>query len=108
MISISFGLACIGFILLSLSQKRHYLRVFPDSGNFQRACPVNRTAGYALVVLSAVPCVLLRGWWIGTVLWVSIWALAAFLQAMLLTYRPSMSLVFGGGGLALVILGLLA
>ncbi len=108
MTSISFGLACLGFVLLSVSLKRHYLKAWPHSADFQRWALINRSAGYACVALSALPCFKQYGLWIGLVLWVSLWAAAAFLQAMLLTYWPRSSLLFGGASVALVLVGLLS
>lgn len=106
MTSIGFGLACIGFIFLSLSLRRHYQQVWPDSGKFGRWCLRNRIAGYACTLLAVVPCLLQSGLWIGLVLWLSILAAAAFLQSVLLTWWPQRSLLFGGASMAMVILGL--
>ena len=108
MTSIAFGLACTGFILLSLSMKRHYHQVWPRSRNFASWCFRNRIAGYACIALALIPCVLQSGLWIGLVLWISIWAAAAFVQSMLLTYWPQRSLLFGGASIMLVLIGLLA
>jgi hypothetical protein len=44
---------------------------------------------------------------IGICLWLSVLALAAFLQIMLLTYRPRVVAVFGAFGVAMVALGVL-
>jgi hypothetical protein len=104
MSAVSFGLACIGCILLSLSLKRHYRQLWPDVTHYQRWY---RVAGYACILLSAIPCFVLSGWWIGLVLWVSVLAAAALAQAMLLTYRPQHSAVFGGLGAVLIVAGLL-
>jgi hypothetical protein len=108
MTSTGFGLACLGFILLSLSLRRHYRQVWPDSAMFERWTLRNRVAGYALVGVALIPCVMQEGPWIGLVLWVSMLALAAFLQALLLTWWPARSVLFGGASIALVFLGLLA
>jgi uncharacterized membrane protein YfbV (UPF0208 family) len=108
MTCISFGLACIGFVLLSLSLKRHYQQVWPDAAGFQRWRLPNRIAGYCLVAMSLLPCVSIHGLWIGMILWISIAAAAALLQAMLLTYWPRRSLLFSGFGMALVVAGLLS
>ncbi|MES2625224.1 MAG: DUF3325 domain-containing protein [Pseudomonadota bacterium] len=108
MTSISFGLACIGFVLLSLSMKRHYQQVWPQNAGFPRWSLPNRVAGYLLVGLSLIPCVKLDGFGIGLVLWMSILAAAAFLQAMLLTYFPQRSLLFSGVGLLLIVVGWLS
>jgi hypothetical protein len=88
MTAIALGLACLGWLLLSLSQRRNFRRVFAEESSFpQRQWPM-RIAGYALVLLALWPCVLLLGAPIGICLWLSILALAAFLVIMLLTYRP--------------------
>jgi hypothetical protein len=108
MTSISFGLACIGIALLSLSMNRHYQQVWPGNTRFARWRLPNRIAGYILVALSALPCVISNGAGVGAVLWLSILAAAAFLQAMLLTYWPGRSLLYLGSGMTLVIAGLLA
>lgn len=107
MSSIGFGLACLGFIVLSLSMKRHYRQLWPEGAHFDTWSPRNRAAGYALIALALVPCVWLEGLWIGLVLWISMLAGAAFLQTMLLTYAPSRSLHFGGASMALIVAGLL-
>jgi hypothetical protein len=102
------GLAFLGCILLSVSLKRHYLQTWPDSGAYERWLLPNRVAGYTCLFLSLVPCVLFRGFWIGLVLWSSIVALAAFAQAMLLTWRPRYSMVYGGAGVLMILGGRLA
>ncbi len=107
MSSIGFGLACLGFILLSLSMRRHYRQAWPASENFAVWRLRNRLAGYALVAVALIPCVLQEGLWIGLVLWLSILAGAAFLQTILLTYWPARSWFFGGASVALVCAGLL-
>lgn len=108
MIAISFGLCCIGFILLSLSMKRHYLQAWPHSNSFATWSLRNRVAGYAFIAVSGYFCFQLLGLWIGLVLWISEWALAAFLQGMLLTYSPQRSLLFGGASIVLIALGFLS
>lgn len=108
MISLGFGLACIGFILLSLSLKRHFRQVWPHSQTFKQWLLLNRVAGYSCTLVAIVPCILARGLWIGMVLWLSILAAAAFLQAMLLSYYPQRSVLFAGVSLVLVAVGLLS
>jgi hypothetical protein len=108
MICVSFGLACIGFVLLSLAMNRHYQQVWPANANFLRWRLPNRIAGYCLVSLSLLPCLKLHGSGIAIVLWLSVLAAAAFLQAMLLTYWPKRSPLFGGAGLALIVVGMLS
>jgi len=105
--SIGFGLACLGFIALSLSMKRHYRQVWPGSTSFATWYLRNRVAGYLLVALSLLPCIAQEGLWIGLVLWLSILAGAAFVQTFLLTYWPARSWLFGGASVALVFIGLL-
>ena len=107
MASIAFGLACLGCLLLSLSLRRHYLRVFADPAAYSRHRWPLRAAGYGCVLLALWPCIRLSGLWIGITLWISILALGAFLQIMLLTYRPRSSAVFGGFGVALIAVGFL-
>jgi hypothetical protein len=85
---IALGLTLPGCLLLSLSLRRHWRQAFADeSGYEQRLWPM-RIAGYALIALALIPCILLHGAPIGICLWLSIVALAAFLVIMLLTYRP--------------------
>jgi hypothetical protein len=105
--SIGLGLACLGCLLLSLSLRRHYRQVFADLDAYPRRLWPLRIAGYACALLALWPCVLLCGPWVGLVLWVSMVALAAFVQIMLLTYRPQVSALFGGFSVALIALGLL-
>ena len=105
MTSIAFGLSWLGCILLSLSLKRHFRQVWPDSANFAQWLFLNRLAGYSLVSLALVPCVIYRGLWIGLVLWISTLALAAFLQAMLLTWQPQRSLWFAGASCLFLLAG---
>jgi hypothetical protein len=107
MIAISFGLCCAGFILLSLSMKRHFMQAWPRSNNFSQWSLRNRSAGYLCIAASGLVCIQVLGLWIGLVLWISEWALAAFLQALLLTYSPQRSLMFGGASVALILLGLM-
>ena len=105
MVSIGFGLACLGCLLLSLSLRRHYRQVFADEPAFARRQLPFRVAGYACLLLALWPCVRHSGLWVGLVLWVSILALAAFMQIMLLTYRPHGAAVFGCFGVASIAVG---
>ena len=88
MTSIAIGLMCLGCLSLSLSLRRHYRQVFNDESTYERRLWPLRIAGYGLVALSLWPCVREFGAPIGICLWLSVLALAAFLQVMLLTYRP--------------------
>ena len=105
-IGTALGLACLGCVLLSLSLKRHYKQVFADLADFERRSLPLRTVGYVCVLLSLFPCVSAVGLWVGLVLWLSIVALAAMLQAQLLAWRPKDTPRFGGLSLMLVLLGL--
>jgi len=104
---IAFGLTCLGCLLLSLSLRRHYRQVFADESTYERRVWALRWSGYALVSVAMWPCILAAGLWVGIILWLSMVALAAFLQIMLLTYRPRANAAFGVFGAALVAAGLL-
>lgn len=88
MASIAFGLLIVGCLLLSVSLRRHYRQVFADESSYERRKWLLRVTGYACVLLALWPCVREFGAPIGVCLWLSILALAAFLQIMLLTYSP--------------------
>ncbi len=107
MASIAFGLACLGCLLLSLSLRRNYRRVFDDHDAYPLRAWPRRAAGYGCALLALCPCMRLSGLWMGLILWLSLFALAAFLQIMLLTYRPRSSAAFGCFGAALIAAGLL-
>ncbi len=105
MTSIAFGLTCLGCLLLSLSLRRHYRQVFGDESAFERRMWPLRWSGYAILALALWPSIRAAGLWIGIILWLSIIALAAFLQIMLLTYRPRANAVFGLFGVAMIAVG---
>lgn len=107
MASIATGLTVLGCILLSLSLRRHYRQVFADESAYTRRLWTLRLGGYLLVALALWPCVVAFGAPIGLCLWLSIVALAAFAQIMLLTYQPRGVATFGVVGAALVVAGLL-
>jgi len=86
MAGVALVLTCLGCLLLSLSLRRHYRQVFADESGYERRLWSLRITGYALVLLGLWPCILLFGAPIGICLWLSILALAAFLQIMVLTY----------------------
>jgi hypothetical protein len=88
MASIAFGLLFTGCLLLSVSLRRHYRQVFADESAYERRKWPLRIAGYMGTFLALWPCVLEFGAAIGICLWLSVLALAAFLQIMLLTYSP--------------------
>ena len=107
MANIAFGLTCLACLLLSLSLRRHYVQVLADTSAYDRRRWMLRLAGYACLLLALWPCVRVSGLWVGLVLWISMLALGAFIQALLLTYLPRGSPLFGGLGVVLVVLGLL-
>jgi len=105
--SIAFGLTCLGCLLLSLSLRQHYRQVFADDSAYEARCAPLRAVGYAMLLLAMWPSIAASGLWIGLALWISVLALAAFLQIMVLTYRPRGSMVFGAAGVAFIAAGLL-
>jgi len=105
--SIALGLTIIGCLLLSLSLRRHYRLVFLEESAFERRKWPLRWSGYALLALALWPCIRESGLWVGIILWLSMVALAAFGQIMLLTYRPRANALFGAFGMVLVAVGLL-
>jgi hypothetical protein len=106
MATIAFGLTCLACLLLSLSLRRHYRQVFADESAYApRKWPL-RWSGYAILALALWPSALAAGLWIGVILWLSLVALAAFLQIMLLTYRPHGTVALGGLGVVLIAVGL--
>ena len=104
-ISTALGLACLGCVLLSVSLKRHYKQVFADPSDFERRRLPLRIAGYICALSSSFPCVAVAGLGVGLVLWISIIALAAMLQAQLLAWRPKEAPRFAGLSLMLIVLG---
>lgn len=102
MASIALGLACLGCLLLSISLRRHYRQVFSDETAFARRKWSLRGSGYITLSLALWPCVRQFGAPIGICLWLSMVALAAFLQIMLLTYRPRGDAAFAVFAVALI------
>lgn len=98
---------CLGCLLLSLSLRRHYRQVFTNESTYARRAWPLRLAGYACVLLALWPCAREFGLPIGLCLWLSVLALAAFTQIMLLTYRPRVAPAFGAFGAVLIVLGAL-
>jgi hypothetical protein len=86
----AFGLILLGCMLLSLSLRRHYRQMLGDDCAYERRLWSLRIGGYGCVALALWPCVAQLGLWFGLIVWISIFALAAFLQIMLLTYRPGL------------------
>jgi hypothetical protein len=86
MASVALVLTILGCVLLSLSLRRHYRQVFADESAYEQRLWPMRLAGYASVLLGLWPCIALYGAPIGVCLWLSVFALAAFLQIMWLTY----------------------
>ncbi len=108
MATIGLGLMCLGCVLLSLSLRRHYRQVFSDASAFERRLWPLRLSGYGCVLLALWPCIAAAaGLWVGVILWISMLTLGAFVQIMLLTYRPRHTATFGALGAVLVALGAL-
>jgi hypothetical protein len=105
--SIALGLTCLGCLLLSVSLRRHFRQVFTDESTYERRMWPLRWSGYALASLALWPCILATGLSAGIILWLSMVALAAFVQIMLLTYRPRANAAFGALGVVLIAVGLL-
>jgi hypothetical protein len=76
-------LSSVGFGLLALSQKAH-------RSALPRALPPlpSRLAGAALLAASLAPAVVRDGWMFGTVLWITVLAIAAGVVVVLLVKRP--------------------
>jgi hypothetical protein len=87
---VAFCLSSIGCLLLSLSLRRHYVQMFGNDSAYRQRLWTLRVVGYVCVGLSLWPCIHESGLWIGLIVWISLFALAAFLQIMLLTYRPGL------------------
>jgi Protein of unknown function (DUF3325) len=83
-------LSSIGCLLLSLSLRRNFRQMVGDDAAYRRRLWPMRIAGYGCVLLALWPCILEAGPWIGITLWIAIFALSAFLQIMLQTYRPGL------------------
>jgi hypothetical protein len=107
MANIALGLICLGCLFLSLSLRRHYRQVFAEESAYEKRKWPLRVSGFGCTLLALWPAVREFGWAIGICVWLSILALAAFLQIMLLTYRPKGTALFGCFGAVLVALGLL-
>lgn len=107
MTSIGFGLACVGCVLLSLSLRRHFKQVIANQSAFEKLQMPLRIGGYLCLAAAWLAAFATAGGPIGFVLWLSMLALAAFTQALLLTYRPQASKWFGGLGVVLMLLGAL-
>jgi len=102
------GLACLGFLLLGFSVKRHFRQVWPESTDYSQWIVFNRIAGVMLLCLSLVPCAVAYGLGIGLAVWAGILVLAALLQKLLLTFWPSRATFVSGASAVLVVAGLLS
>ena len=89
MVVIAVVLVSLGCVLLSASLRRHYRQMFSDESAYEHRLWPMRIAGYACVLGGLWPCIALFGAPIGICLWISIFAVAAFVQIMLLTYGYS-------------------
>ncbi|MBL4765949.1 MAG: DUF3325 domain-containing protein [Colwellia sp.] len=100
MIVLSYLLIFIGCVALSLSMKRHFKQCYP-----QRRMPslkklfIFRIIGFTCLLLSTSIFIVEQGWGIGLVLWFGLLTLVAFLQSLLLTYKPQWIMSIGFIGL---------
>lgn len=96
MIATSLILAFGGFAALALAMDRHH-------GQMHRGRPAPRlrrllmAAGWAALVLSAVPSIAAWGWAFGLTGWAGCLTLVATLLALLLTYAPRTALFMAAG-----------
>lgn len=89
MIGLSFALAFVGFVALSLAMKRHFSQLQPRGKKLSpQQVVVFRIVGYLCLLLAGVLCIMAQGVAVGLVLWIGIVTVAALLQSLLLTYRP--------------------
>ncbi|MEO7470065.1 MAG: DUF3325 domain-containing protein [Sphingobium limneticum] len=83
----SLALCFLAFVALALAMDRHHGQVLNSrpSPRFRRFL---RSGGWALIMLSAAPCIAASGWSIGLTWWLGILTAAAMPVLLLLTYRP--------------------
>lgn len=88
MIIISFSIVFMGFLLISLSMKRHYVQVFSkDAMLSNRQNRLLRFTGYAGLGIAGWLCIHDLGIGLGLVYWTGLLTVAAMIQALLLAYR---------------------
>ncbi|MEM1053685.1 MAG: DUF3325 domain-containing protein [Pseudomonadota bacterium] len=77
----------IGCVLLALSQQRNWREVLSDR---KAEPPRIAWAGWSLVLLALVPCVVRDGGSFSALLWPLVFACGAMATAMILTYCPNL------------------
>ncbi|HWK50367.1 MAG TPA: DUF3325 domain-containing protein [Steroidobacter sp.] len=89
MIFVSLMLCFCGFIALSLAMNRHYQQVAGQP--LERSTQVAlRVAGSVLLAAGMFICIGGWGTSVGIALWCGVLSMAALLQVLLLTYRPTL------------------
>lgn len=89
MIMLSFIIAFVGFVFLSMAMKRHFKQLWSKRLLSLGKVIIFRCLGSVLLVGSGVLCITSEGTGIGLVYWCGLLTFAALLQSMLLTYLPS-------------------
>lgn len=104
---LAFALAYAGFLGLCLSMDRHHQDLMGRRPKPPRRHAL-RALGWALLALSAWPCVAAWGWAMGPVCWLGLLTAAALPLVFLLPYAPRAALALGPvlpalAGLALIL-----
>ncbi len=88
MIIISFSIIFMGFLLISLSMKQHYLQTFSQYTMLsKKQSMILRFIGYAFLSLAGWLCIHDLGLSLGLVYWTGLLTVASMIQALLLAYR---------------------
>jgi hypothetical protein len=92
---LAFALTYGGFLALCLSMDRHHQDVMGGRRPGARRRYRLRGAGWALLALSAWPCIAAWGWTIGPVGWCGVLTAAALPLVFLLPYAPRVAIWLG-------------
>ena len=84
----AFALCVVGFICLSLSMKRHFRQLWPQSAPARSVVWLLRCVGYGALTAALLPAINKLGVSIGIVLWCGLLTAAALTVSLLLAYRP--------------------
>jgi len=88
MIIISFSIIFMGFLLISLSMKRHYAQIFSKHEVLPRRQNILlRIIGYAGIGIAGWLCIHDLGLGLGIVYWTGLLTVSAMIQALLFAYR---------------------
>lgn len=100
---LAFALAFAGFASIAMGMERHSRQVF---GHVPETAPrrLLMLAGWALLALSLVPALAVRGPSIGSVLWLGWLTVAGFIVGLMLSYRPRPLRLLGPALLVLAVL----